>query len=76
MNNWYLCSKYLKKSFTVNDKTMEVDGLDKNSKNLGKSSVTAGKKLATKVMENPGRILENRTKIGGATVFRNHKGYK
>ena len=51
----------------MSDNTIQIEGLRDFSKNLGKSSVKVGKKLAKNVLKNPGRALESAANVG--TVF-------
>ena len=57
----------------VSDNTIQAEGLGKFFKNLGKASAKAGKKLATNVLNNPGRALEIGANIGSAAISRNPK---
>ena len=57
-----------KKSLTVSDNTIEAEGLGSFFKNLGKISAKAGKKLAKKVLSNPGRALDLTAKIATAAA--------
>jgi len=66
-----ICNR--KKSMLVSDNTIKAEGLGKFFKNLGKASAKAGKKLATNVLNNPGRALEIGANIGSAAVSRNPK---
>ena len=56
------------------DKTIQAEGLDDFFKNLGKFSAKAGKKLATNVLNNPGRALDITAIIATAAASRNPKG--
>ena len=53
-----------KKSMTVSDNTIQSEGLGSFFKNFGKISAKVGKKLATNVLKNPGRLLENTSNFG------------
>ena len=53
---------------TVSDNRIEADGLSDFFKNLGKSSVKVGKKLAKNVLKNPSRALDLTTKIATAAA--------
>ena len=57
----------------VTDNTIQAKALSDYFKNLGKSSVEMGKKLAINVLKNPGRALEIRANVGSAIVSRNLK---
>ena len=68
------CSKcQRKKSMTVSDNTREAEGFSDVFKNLGKSSVKVGKKIAKNVLSNPGRALDITAKIATAAVSKNSK---
>ena len=58
---------------TVSDNAMKAEGLRSFFKNLGKLSAKAGKKLATDVIKNPGRALENGANVATAAASRNPK---
>ena len=60
-----------KNSIFVFDKTMEAERIGQFYKNFGKASEKTDKKSASKVMINPGRPLENGTKIGTAALCEN-----
>ena len=62
-----------KKSMTVSDNTIKAEGLSSFFKNLGKISAKAGKKLASNVLKNPGRVLEIGANVGSAFVSKNPK---
>ena len=62
-----------KKSMTVSDNTIKAEELGSFSKNLGKVSAKAGKKLATNVFKNPGRALEIGANVATANASRNPK---
>ena len=57
-----------KKSMIVSDNTIKAESLGGFFKNLGKISSKAGKKLATNVLENPGRALEIGANIATAAA--------
>ena len=57
----------------VSDNTIKAEGLANFFKNLGKSSVKVGNKLAKNVSSNPGRALDITPKIATAAVSRNSK---
>ena len=57
----------------VTDNTIKAEGLGSFFKNLGKLSAKAGKKLATKVLKNPGRALEIGANVATAAASRNPK---
>ena len=61
------------KSMIVSDITIKAEGLDNFLKNLGRASVRAGRKLATKVLKSHGRSSEIGANIGSAAVSRNPK---
>ena len=68
------CSKcQRKKSMTVSDNTIEAEGLSDFFKNLGKSSVKVGKKLAKILLKNPSRALDNTANIASAAASRSPK---
>ena len=52
----------------VSDNTVQAEGLGSLFKNLGRSSAKAGKKLATNVIKNPGRVLEITSNIATAAA--------
>ena len=58
---------------TVSDNTIEAEGLSDFFKNLGKSSVKVGKKLAKKVLKNPSRALDITANIASAAASRSPK---
>ena len=62
-----------KKSMIVSDNTIQAEGLGDFFKNLGKSSVKVGKKLAKNVLSNPGQALDLTAKIATAAASRNSK---
>ena len=62
-----------KKSMTVSDNTIEAEGLSDFFKNLGKSSVKVGKKLAKNVLRNPSRALDFTANIASAAASRSPK---
>ena len=62
-----------KKSMTVSDNTSKAEGLGSFFKNLGKVSAKAGKKLATNVLKNSGRALENTSNIATAAATKSPK---
>ena len=66
-----ICNR--KKSMTLSDNTIKTEGLGSFFKNLGKISSKAGKKLATNVLNNPGRALDLTAKIATAAASRNSK---
>ena len=53
-----ISSSNRKKSLTVSGNTIQAEGLGSFIKNPGRTSVKAGKNLATNVKKNPGRVLE------------------
>ena len=57
-----------KKYLTVSDNTIKAEGLGSFFKNLGKISAKAGEKLATNVLQNPGRALEITSNIASAAA--------
>ena len=66
-----ICNR--KKSMLVSDNTIKAEGLGKFFKNLGKASAKAGKKLATKVLKNPGRALEIGANLATAVATKSPK---
>ena len=62
-----------KKIFNVSDNTMQVEGLSDFFKNLGKSSVNVGNKLAKNVLKNPSRALDFTAIIATAAASRSPK---
>ena len=62
-----------KKSMMVSDNTIQAEVLGDFFKNLGKSSVKVGKKLAKNVLSNPGRALDLTAKIATAAASKNSK---
>ena len=62
-----------KKSMTVSDNTIKAEGLGSFSKNLGKISAKAGKKIAKNIISNPGRALDLTTKIATAAATKSPK---
>ena len=62
-----------KKSMIVSDNTIKAEGLGSFFKNLGKISSKAGKKLATNVLKNPGRVLEIGANIATAAATKSPK---
>ena len=62
-----------KKSMIVGDNTKKAEGLGSVSKNSGKTSSKAGKKLATNVLKNPGRALEIGANIATAAATKSPK---
>ena len=68
------CSKCQRKnSMTVSDNTIEAEGLSDFFKNLGKSSVKVGKKLAKNALKNPSRALDITANIASAAASRSPK---
>ena len=66
-----ICNR--KKTMIVSDKVVQAEGLGDFFKNLGKSSVKVGKKLAKIVLSNPGRALDLTAKIATAAASKNSK---
>ena len=66
-----ICNR--KKSMIVSDNTIQAEGLGSFFKNLGRISAKAGKKLATNVLKNPGRALENTSNIATAAATKSPK---
>ena len=58
---------------TVNNKTIQAEGLGSFFKKLGRLSAKAGKELATNVLKNPGRALDITANIATAAASRNPK---
>ena len=59
------------KSTTVKDIRTEAEGSSRNFKKLEKTFAKASEKLATNVVENAERALENRRKFGSAGLSKN-----
>ena len=57
----------------LSDNTIRAEGVVDFSKNFGKISAKAGKKLAKNVLSNPGRALDLTAKIATAAAFKNSK---
>ena len=66
-----ICNR--KKTMIVSDNVIQAEGLGDFFKNLGKSSVKVGKKLAKNVLSNPGRALDLTAKIATAAASKNSK---
>ena len=66
-----VCNK--KKSMIVSDNTIKAEGLGDFFKNLGKTSVKVGQKLAKNVLSNPSRALDITANIATAAASRNPK---
>ena len=66
-----ICNR--KKIMIVSDNVIQAEGLGDFFKNLGKSSVKEGKKLAKNVLSNPGRALDLTAKIATAAASKNSK---
>ena len=66
-----ICNR--KKSMTVSDNTIKAEGLGDFFKNIGKTSVKVGKKLAKNVLNNPSRALDITANIATAAASRNPK---
>ena len=62
-----------KKTMIVSDNVIQAEGLGSFFKSLGKISAKAGKKLAKKVLSNPGRALDLTAKIATAAASKNSK---
>ena len=62
-----------KESMIVSDNTKQAEGLSEFFKNLGKSSVKVGKKLAKNVLKNPSRALDITANIATAAASRSSK---
>ena len=56
---------------TVSDNAIKAEGLGRFFKKLGRISAKAGKKLATKVLKNPGRAFEIGANVATAAASRN-----
>ena len=68
------CSKCKrKKSMTASDSTIKAEGLSSFSKNLGKISAKARKKLATNVLKSPSLALEIGANVATAAASRKPK---
>ena len=57
----------------VSDNTIQAKGLSSFFKNLDKTSVKVGKKLAKNVLSNPGQDLDLAAKIATAAASKNSK---
>ena len=57
----------------VSDNTIEAEGWSDFFKNLCKSSLKVGKKLAKNVLKNPSRALDIRANIATAAASRSPK---
>ena len=55
---------------TVSDNTVVAEGLCDFFKNLGKKGLNASKKLARKVLRNPGRAVDITANVASAIVAR------
>ena len=66
-----ICNR--KKTMIVSDNVIQAEGLGDFFKNLGKSSVKLGKKLAKNVLINPGRALDLTGKRATAAASKNSK---
>ena len=66
-----ICNR--KKTMIVSDNVIQAEGLGDFSKNLGKTSVKVGKKIAKNVLSNPGRALDLTAKIATAAACKNSK---
>ena len=66
-----ICNR--KKSMIVSDNTIQAEGLGSFFKNLGRISAKAGKKLATNVLKNPGRVLEITSNIATPAATKSPK---
>ena len=62
-----------KKSRIVRDNTIEAEGLASFFKSLWKVSAKVGKKIATNVLKNPGRVLEITSNLASAAASRSPK---
>ena len=62
-----------KKSMIVSDNTTQAEGLGDFYKNLGKKGRNVSKKMAKKVLSNPGRALDLTAKIATAAASRDSK---
>ena len=58
---------------TVNDNTIEAEGLGDSSKNLGKKGQNISKKMAKNVLRNFGRALDLTAKKAAAVASKNSK---
>ena len=66
-----VCNK--RKSMIVSDSVIQAEGLSDFFKNLGKTSVKVGKKLAKNVLSNPSRALDITANFATAAASRNPK---
>ena len=62
-----------KKTMIFSDNVIQAEGLSDFFKNLGKSSVKVGKKLAKNVLKNPSRALDITANIATAAASRSPK---
>ena len=66
-----ICNR--KKSMILVDNTKEAEDIGDFFKNLGKKGINVSKKMAKKVLSNPGRALDLTAKIATAAASRNSK---
>ena len=66
-----ICNR--KKTMIVSDNVIQAEGLGDFFKNLGKKGLNASKKMAKKVLTNPGRALSLTAKLATAAASRNSK---
>ena len=64
-----ICNR--KKSMVISDNTIQAEGINNFFENRGRNSAKAGKKLATNVLKNPGRALDNTANIATAAASGN-----
>ena len=61
------------KTMIVSDNVIQAEGLGDFFKNLGKKGLNVSKKMAKKVLSNPGLALDLTAKIATAAASRNSK---
>ena len=69
----YCSSCDRKKSMTVSDNTIQVEGLSDFFKNLRIKGLNVSKKMARDVLKNPGKALKNGANVGTAFTSRSPK---
>ena len=69
-----ICNR--KKSMTVIDNTIQVEGLGDFFRNLCKKGLSVLKKMAKNVLKNPSRALDITAKIATAAASRNSKNVR
>ena len=71
VGNCVICKK--RKSMIVSDNVIQAESLGDFFKNLGKKGLNVSKKMAKKVLSNPGRALDLTAKIATAAVSKHSK---